>query len=464
MSRICDEDTIAAISTPLGEGGIGIVRLSGERALEIVEQIFSSPKNVHLHSVKTHTIHYGFIKDNREMIDEVLVSVMRAPRTYTREDVVEINCHGGMVPLRKVLELVLQRGARYAEPGEFTKRAFLNGRLTVDQAEAVLDIIKAKSDLSLEMSMEHLAGRFSQPIKEMKERLLDVLAKIEVAIDFPDYEEDLPSGEALNKELSELSEKLNYFLARGVDRRIIREGLDVAIIGKPNVGKSTLLNALLQENRAIVTPIPGTTRDRIEEWLEIKGIPFKIADTAGLRRSTDEIERIGAQQTIDAVNKADLTLFMVDVSAPLTEEDSAIAEEIDGKRSLLLLNKMDLRRKFTVEKAAQALFANVENILEISAKYGTSLEELKDKMVGLIWEGRLEKRDGLFLLNIREKDLLKRAKNALEGALSAVERGVTMDLLAVNIKEALDVLGELTGENLTEEVIDRIFSNFCVGK
>jgi tRNA modification GTPase len=314
-------DTIAAISTPLGEGGIGIVRLSGDRAIEIADEIFSSPKGIPLRSVPSHTIHYGFIKDNNIKIDEVLVSVMRAPKSYTREDIVEINCHGGMVPLRKVLELVLAKGARLAEPGEFTKRAFLNGRISIDQAEAVCDIIRAKTELSLSSALGRLEGRFSKPISEMKERLLDIMARIEVAIDFPDYEEETITKEELNKVLREVSDKIGYFLKYGKDGRIIHEGLKVAIIGKPNVGKSTLLNSLLQESRVIVTPIPGTTRDLIKEELEIEGIPFRVIDTAGLRHPKDVVEQIGVERSLEAAKGADLILFVVDISKPLTKED-----------------------------------------------------------------------------------------------------------------------------------------------
>jgi len=459
-----NEDTIAAISTPLGEGGIGIVRLSGRRAIEIVDRIFISPHGISLRNVPSHTIHYGFIQNEGMKIDEVLVSVMRAPKTYTREDVVEINCHGGIVPLRKVLELVLEKGARYAQPGEFTKRAFLNGRLSLDQAEAVLDIIRSKTELSLQFNLERLLGKFSKPIKELKEQLIDILARIEVAIDFPDYEEETLNREELAESLIEFSNLLEYFLERGKDGKIFKEGLAVAIIGKPNVGKSTLLNELLQENRAIVTPIPGTTRDIIEEELEIKGVPFRIIDTAGLRQSIDEIERISIERTLAAAERADLILFMIDASAPLTEEDLAIAKCIKNKRSLLLLNKVDLGKSFSKGEAAVKLGYSEENALEIAAKYSLGLEDLKEKMVELVWGGKLQQKEDVFLLNVREKDLLQRAQISLQEALTALKNGATWDLLAIDLKEALNTLGELTGENLTEEVIDRIFANFCIGK
>lgn len=468
MSRPLPDDTIAAISTPLGEGGIGIVRLSGPQALEIVEGVFHSPRGISLKEVPTHTIHYGFIIDpaTETRVDEVLVSVMRAPRTYTREDVVEINCHGGIIPLRRVLELALKQGARAAAPGEFTKRAFLNGRISIDQAEAVLDIIRAKTDLGLELSLERLEGRFSRPIKELRERLLGLLAGIEVGIDFPDYEEEaLPRGR-LRAGLEEALRQVEYFLNHGRDGRIIREGLEVAIVGRPNVGKSTLLNSLLQENRAIVTPVPGTTRDRIEGWIELEGVPFKLIDTAGVRevQNEDEVERIGVELALSAAEGADLILFMLNLSEPLAEEDGAIARRLRGKRTILLLNKLDLGRGFSVEEALRALRIEPEAILEISAKFGDGLEELKKGLVELVWEGRLEPREGLFLLNIREKDLLGRTREALQQALADARAGVTPDLLAIDLEEALEVLGELTGENLSEEVIERIFSDFCVGK
>jgi tRNA modification GTPase len=448
----------------LGEGGIGIVRLSGPQAVEIVDGIFHSPRGIGLKDVPSHTIHYGFIEDNGVKFDEVLVAVMRAPRTYTREDVVEIDCHGGIVPLRRVLELVLARGARAAEPGEFTKRAFLNGRISIDQAEAVLDIIRAKTDLGLELSMQRLEGRFSRPIRELRAKLLDLLAGIEVGIDFPDYEEEALPRERLQAELGEALQQVEYFLHHGRDGRLIREGLEVAIVGRPNVGKSTLLNALLQENRAIVTPVPGTTRDRIEEWVELEGIPFKLIDTAGVREVRDEVEQIGVELALEAAEGADLVLFMLDLGAPLAEEDRTIAQRLQGKRTILLLNKVDLGRSFTAEEAVQALGVEPEAVLEISAEFGEGLEEFKERLVGLVWEGRLERREDLFLLNIRERDLLQRAREALEGVLADAQEGATLDLLAVGLEEVLEILGELTGENLSEEVIDRIFSNFCVGK
>ena len=467
MSRpLLPGDTIAAISTPLGEGGIGIVRLSGPYAVEIVDRVFHSPQGTGLKEVPSHTIHYGFIVDPNDgtHIDEVLVSVMRAPRSYTREDVVEINCHGGIVPLRRVLELVLSQGARAAEPGEFTKRAFLSGRISIDQAEAVLDIIRAKTDLGLELSMERLEGRLSRPIKGLRMKLLDLLAGIEVGLDFPDYEEEALPRERLQTEIAEALHQVEHLLHHGRDGRLIREGLAVAIIGRPNVGKSTLLNALLRENRAIVTPVPGTTRDRIEEWVELKGIPFKLIDTAGVREVGDEVERLGVDLALEAAEGADLVLLVLDLGEPLTPEDRAIARRLWEKRTILVLNKLDLGRSFTAEEAIQALGMEPEAAVEISAARGDGLEELKGRLIELVWEGQLEPREGLFLLNIRERDLLQRAQETLKRALADVEAGVTLDLLAVDLEEALEILGELTGESLSEEVIDRIFSNFCVGK
>jgi len=450
----------------LGEGGIGIVRLSGPRAVEIVDRVFRSPKGISLKDVPSHTLHYGLIIDpaTGTRVDEVLVSVMRAPRTYTREDVVEINCHGGIVPLRRVLELVLKQGARAAAPGEFTERAFLNGRISIDQAEAVLDIIRAKTDLGLELSLERLEGRFSRPIKKIRAKLLGLLAGIEVGIDFPDYEEEALPREELIRDLENARRQVEYLLKHGRDGRIIREGLQVAIVGRPNVGKSTLLNALLQENRAIVTPVPGTTRDRIEEWVELEGVPFKLIDTAGVRQVQEDVERIGVELALKAAEGADLVLLMLDLGAPLTSEDRAIAARLRGKRTVLLLNKLDLGRNFTAEEALRALRIEPEAVLEISAEFGEGLEELKGKLIGLVWEGRLEPREDIFLLNIRERDLLQRAGEALKEVLANVREGATLDLLAVGLEEALEILGELTGENLSEEVIERIFSDFCVGK
>ncbi|HIC95412.1 TPA: tRNA uridine-5-carboxymethylaminomethyl(34) synthesis GTPase MnmE, partial [Candidatus Bipolaricaulota bacterium] len=446
-----DEDTIAAISTPLGEGGIGIVRLSGPEAVEIADGLFRSPRGLKLKEVPSHTIHYGFIVDpeSGKSVDEVLVSVMHAPRTYTREDVVEINCHGGIVPLRRVLELVLSRGARMAEPGEFTKRAFLNGRIAIDQAEAILDIIRAKTELGLELALERLEGRFSRPIKELRAKLLDLLAGIEVGIDFPDYEEEALPRERLLTGLREALQKVDHLLEHGRDGKLIREGLTVAIIGRPNVGKSTLLNSLLRENRAIVTPIPGTTRDRLEEWVELDGLPFKLIDTAGVREARDEVERLGVERALEAVEGADLVLLVLDLGEPLTPEDRVIARRLREKRTILVLNKLDLGQSFTAEEAAQALEVEPEAVVEISAARGDGLEELKKRLIELVWEGQLEPREGLFLLNIRERDLLQRTQEVLKRTLADVEARVTLDLLAVDLEEVLEVLGELTGESLT---------------
>lgn len=457
-------DTIAAISTPLGEGGIGIVRLSGPKAIQIVDGIFNSPHIQSLKGVASHTIHYGHIVDGKRWVDEVLVSVMKQPTTYTRQDVVEINCHGGMVPLREVLELVLAKGARHAEPGEFTKRAYLNGRLDINQAQAVLDIVRSKTELSLQVSLDHLDGKFTRPIKKLKEHLKNILARIEVSIDFPDYEADELDRAELWSELARIKLQLEGLLDKGKDGRILRKGLKTAILGKPNVGKSTLLNQLLQENRAIVTPFPGTTRDWIEEELEIGGIPFVMIDTAGLTEATSEVEKIGIKQAKKAYGRADLILFLVDASAPLSSEDRAIADNIKDKRAILLLNKIDLEREFTEEEAVCYLGDWFEEVIEISAKYSTGVDKLTGKMHALVWGRELEQKEDVFLLNVREKDLLRRAREILSGLIESHKNDHPVDLLAVDIREVLEILGELTGENLTEEVIDRIFSNFCVGK
>ncbi len=360
--------------------------------------------------------------------------------------------------------MILAKGARAAQAGEFTKRAFLNGRISIDQAEAVLDIIRAKTELGLELSLHRLTGRFSRPIKQIRAKLLDLLAGVEVGIDFPDYEAEALPRRELIASLEEALRQVEYFLQRGRDGRIIREGLKIAIVGRPNVGKSTLLNALLQENRAIVTPVPGTTRDRLEEWVELDGIPFKLIDTAGLREVRDEVERVGVELALSTVEGADLVLFMLDLSEPLDPEDRAIAEKLREKRTLLLLNKVDLGRSFSAAEAIQALGVDPKDVLELSAQFGEGLERLKKKLVGLVWEGRLDRREDVFLLNIREKDLLQRARQALERTLADAREGATSDLLAVGLEEVLEILGELTGENLTEEVLDRIFSAFCVGK
>ncbi len=452
------EDTIAAISTPLGEGGIGIVRMSGPQALMIAEAIFhpSGRFGVPLSHAASYTLHYGFIVAQGEKIDEVLVSVMRAPHTYTREDVVEINCHGGIVALRAVLDLVLEKGARLAEAGEFTKRAFLNGRISLDQAKAVLEIVRARTKLGLEAAVDQLSGRFFEAIAAIRERIGELLAEVEVEIDFPDVkaetEDALPA-------LIELSGRIAMLLTQGEQGRIVREGLTIAIIGRPNVGKSTLLNTLLVEERAIVTPIPGTTRDTVEEEAAIGGVPVRFIDTAGLREPTDLLEEEGVRRTRAAIERADLLLLILDRSVPLTKEDQRLLESEWEMPAILVLNKCDLPRKIgSIESDLCA------GTYEISAKSGKGVDRLTEGILDLLLGGQLPRRGAILLLDTWERDLLRRTKTLLDRTIDAVRTGCSLDMIAEELRAAYTVAGELQGIDVSEDILDRIFSRFCVGK
>lgn len=452
------EDTIAAISTPLGEGGIGIVRMSGPQALTIAEAIFhpSDSFRASLSHASSYTLHYGFIVAQGEKIDEVLISVMRAPHTYTREDVVEINCHGGIVALRSVLDLVLKKGARLAEAGEFTKRAFLNGRISLDQAKAVLEIVRAKTKLGLEAAVDQLNGRFSEAIAAIRERIGGLLAEVEVKIDFPDVEveteDTLPA-------LTELCDRIVMLLNQGDQGRIVREGLTVAIIGRPNVGKSTLLNTLLVEERAIVTPIPGTTRDTVEETAAIGGVPVRFIDTAGLHEPTDPLETEGVRRTRAAIERADLLLLILDRSVPLTKEDQRLLESDWETPAILALNKCDLPRK--IGSIESDLY---DGTYEISAKSGKGVDRLTRGILDLLLGGQLPSRGAILMLDTWERDLLRRSKTLLDRTIDAVRTGCSLDMIAEELRAAYTVAGELQGIDVSEDILDRIFSRFCVGK
>lgn len=451
------EDTIAALSTPLGEGGIGIVRLSGPEAIVLAEAVFRATNNeVALSQVPTHTLHHGFIVSEGKRIDEVLVSVMRAPRTYTREDVVEINCHGGILATRTVLDLVLKHGARLAERGEFTKRAFLNGRISLDQAQAVLDVVRAKTRLGLEAAVEQLGGRFSDAITGIREGIGALLAQIEVEIDFPDVEAETGAIFPATKELVNRIERL---LSQAEQGRIVREGFTVAIIGRPNVGKSTLLNALLTEERAIVTAIPGTTRDTVEEEAAVSGIPVRLIDTAGLREPGDAVEEAGIERTETAIARADLLLVILDRSTSLTAEDRRLLHRPWEKPTLLVLNKSDLPQ--VIEPTQPGSW---KGVYEISAKHGTGVDRLSQGILDLFLSGKVQSWGAILLLDTWERDLLRRAKGILDRAVEAVRAGHSADMIAEELRSAYVVTGELQGIDVSEDVLEHVFSRFCVGK
>ena len=449
-------DTIVAISTPLGESGIGIVRLSGPRAVRITEAIFRPARVILLSQVPTHTIHYGHIVSDGERVDEVLVSVMHPPHTYTREEIVEINCHGGIVATRAVLDLVLAHGARLAERGEFTKRAFLNGRISLDQAKAVADVVSAKTKLGLEAAVDQLGGRFSRAIAAIREDLAALLAEIEVEIDFPDVDTERPP---LLPRLLALSKRVHQLIAQGEQGRVVREGLTVAIIGRPNVGKSTLLNALLSEERAIVTEIPGTTRDTVEEGAVIKGIPVRLIDTAGLREPTDPVEAEGVKRAEDAVVRADLLLLVLDRSAPLTTEDRNLLARDWDRPLFLVLNKSDLPHR------VEPLEPRSNNpIYEISAKERIGIERLTKRILDSLVGGDLPTRNTVLLLDTWERDLLRRVDTSLTQAGDAVRGGLSPDMIGEELRDAYTITGELQGIDVSEEVLDQLFRRFCVGK
>ena len=457
-------DTIAAISTPRGEGGISIVRLTGPLAIPIAQRIFRSPSPSSLRKIKTHTIVYGHILDPKtsQIIDEVLLTVMKAPRTYTREDIVEINCHGGAACVQKVLELTLLAGARLAEPGEFTKRAFLNGRIDLAQAESVADIIRAKTDLTRQVAMNQLQGTMSKTVNQLRNQLIDILAEVEASIDFP--EEDLDFGDSieLSKRTQTVLTQLEDLLQTAEDGKILREGLSLAIVGKPNVGKSSLLNALLQEDRAIVTEIPGTTRDTIEEYANIRGIPIKLIDTAGIRETSDIIEYAGVKRSREWLERSDLLLVMLDASEPLTEDDRKLLELTKDKKSITVLNKIDLTELLDIEQI-QKLTPD-KPIVETSMLTGEGLEDLKTSILDSVIHGESISPDSAIITNVRHRDALRKAKIDIEHALSSLNAAMPPELVAVDLRGALDNLGLIVGETTTDDILDRIFSQFCIGK
>lgn len=452
-------DTIAAISTPRGEGGIGIIRISGDKSFEILERIFNT-KNPN-RDLGFYKFNYGFIHDNGKIVDEVMAVRMKAPKTYTCEDVVEINCHGGHLISEKVLELVLKNGARHAEQGEFTKRAFMNGRIDLSQAEAVMDIIHGKTEKSISLSLEQLRGDLRDKIARFKKALLDVTAHVNVVLDYPEEGIDDPLPSNLRENLENVYAEADRLISSYDKGKKIKEGIKTVIAGKPNVGKSTLLNSLLKEERAIVTHIPGTTRDVIEEIINIKGIPLVLTDTAGIRKTEDIVENIGVEKSKKFIENADLVLLVLDASRELESEDREVIEEIQNhnKKTIVLLNKIDLERKIELEEF------NLENILEISAKDNIGIEDMEERIYSYIVEENVEDSSEKFIItNIRHKTALEKTKDAIRNIFETIDAGMPMDLISVDLKEALDSLSEITGEISSEDILDHVFGNFCVGK
>lgn len=453
-------DTIAAISTANGEGGIGIVRISGDKALEIADKIFKSKNKKSMKEIESHTVTYGNIVDGDEVVDEVLTTVLKSPRSYTTEDMVEINCHGGYLVTHKVLETVLKNGARAAEKGEFTKRAFINGRIDLTQAEAVIDLIMAKTEKSISVSVDQLRGDLREQIAHLKKLLLDVSAHVNVVIDYPEEGIEEPIPEALVNNLKEVHNAANTLIKSYDKGKKIKEGIKTAIVGRPNVGKSSLLNALLKEERAIVTHIPGTTRDIIEEVININGIPLVLVDTAGIRKTEDIVENIGVEKSKEMIEKADMILFVTDSSMKETKEDLEIYEQIKGKNVIGILNKSDLNKMLDENS-----FNEIKNWVSISAKNSNGISEMEDEIYSYIIGNEVENSsEKLVITNIRHKSALEKTKISIENIFETIESGYPMDLVAVDLREALDSLSEITGEISTEDLLDHVFKNFCVGK
>ena len=449
------EDTIAAIATPTGEGGIGIIRLSGENSFDVLGKFFSNAKN-------EKGMYYGHIKNGDEIIDEAIVLVFKAPHSYTTEDVIEIQCHGGVVSLRKILNLCLEKGARMAEPGEFTKRAFLNGRLDLTQAEAVIDLIKAKTDKTFDVAVGQLEGKFSGKVKEIRKKLVDVLVNVTVNIDYPDEDIETLTYEKLAKDLESILSDIETMLATSSTGKIIRDGLRVSIIGKPNVGKSSLMNTLLKETRAIVTPIPGTTRDTIEEEISIRGIPVVITDTAGIRETTDEIEKIGIEKSKEAFNNSDLIILVLDSSRELDNEDLEIIEKIGERKAICLINKIDLDRKIKPEEIKEKLSNGV--IIETSMEDETGIDRIEEEIENTVYYGNKIKDERLLITNIRHENLLREAKSSINDALHGAKVRQALEFLEIDINHAYESLGLIIGEEVDDDIINEVFRRFCLGK
>ena len=459
------DDTIAAISTPSGRSGIGIVRLSGNEAIKIADRIFISPKNKKLRQTKSHRILFGYIIDpaNNEIADEVLVSIMKSPSTYTKEDIVEINCHGGVLPQRKILELVLAHGARLAEPGEFTQRAFINGRIDLTQAEAVLDVINALTDQSRKTAVAQLKGGLSERLAAIREELVDLTAFVEAHIDFPDEDIDALSLKDIKKKALKLQHSLKKMIDSSRYGVILREGLKTAIIGRPNVGKSSLLNALLQHDRAIVTEFPGTTRDVIEEYLNISGLPVKIMDTAGIREVKEIAEKEGVKRSLKAMEDADLVLLVLDGSEALHKTDRELIEKSGVKNTVIVINKCDLSRKINLKAEANLKPGTAGNIVRISAKKGTGLDGLKRRVTDTVLHGHSESSADV-VTNIRHVHALEKTLASINSFLQASAKGISPEFLSVELRDALDSIGEITGITTPDDILNRIFSSFCIGK
>ncbi|MBO3793974.1 MULTISPECIES: tRNA uridine-5-carboxymethylaminomethyl(34) synthesis GTPase MnmE [Bacillus] len=458
-------DTIAAISTPMGEGAIAIVRLSGPEAIQIADKIYKGPKGKTLSSVESHTIHYGHIVDrpSDRVVEEVMVSVLKAPRTFTREDVIEINCHGGIVTVNQVLQLALREGARLAEPGEFTKRAFLNGRIDLSQAEAVMDLIRAKTDRAMNVAMNQMEGRLSALVRRLRSEILETLAHVEVNIDYPEYDDvEEMTHQILVEKATAVKKEIETLLRTSEQGKILREGLSTVIIGRPNVGKSSLLNSLVHEAKAIVTDIPGTTRDVIEEYVNVRGVPLRLVDTAGIRETEDIVERIGVERSRQVLKEADLILLVLNYSEELSDEDVKLFEAVEGMDVIVILNKTDLEAKIDSERVRE--LANGRPVVTTSLLKEEGINDLEEAIQSLFYTGAIESGDLTYVSNTRHISILQQAKRAIEDALSGIEQDVPIDMVQIDLTRCWELLGEIIGDSVHESLIDQLFSQFCLGK
>ncbi|MEX3624467.1 tRNA uridine-5-carboxymethylaminomethyl(34) synthesis GTPase MnmE [Viridibacillus arvi] len=458
-------DTIAAISTPMGEGAIAIVRLSGDEAVAIADRVFHTPSRKKLSTQPSHTIHYGHLKEpeSGEVVEEVMLSMMKGPKTFTREDVVEINCHGGIVSVNRVLQLVLKNGARLAEPGEFTKRAFLNGRIDLSQAEAVMDLIRAKTDRAMNVALGQMDGKLSRLIGELRQALLETLAQVEVNIDYPEYDdvEEMTIPLMLEKSTWVMKE-IEKLLQTSSQGKILREGLSTVILGRPNVGKSSLLNSLVQENKAIVTDVAGTTRDIIEEYVNVRGVPLRLVDTAGIRETEDIVERIGVERSRQVLKEADLILLVVNYGDELTEEDERLFETIQNMDYIVVVNKTDLPQQIDLARV-QALAGN-RKVVTTSLLKEEGVTELEEAIAALFFEGSLEAGDMTYVSNARHIALLHQAHSTIKDAIEAAHAGVPVDMIQIDVTRTWELLGEIIGDTVQESLINQLFSQFCLGK
>ncbi|MFD0716175.1 tRNA uridine-5-carboxymethylaminomethyl(34) synthesis GTPase MnmE [Paenibacillus sp. GCM10027626] len=456
-------DTIAAISTAVGEGGIAVIRVSGPDAVTAASRVFRSKTNIA--EAPSHTVHYGHIVDPEtgEIVEEILLTLMRGPRSFTAEDVVELSTHGGVVAVKRVLELLLrQKEIRLAEPGEFTKRAFLNGRIDLTQAEAVIDLIRSKSDRAFSIAMKQAQGTLSRKVKDLRHRLVELLAHIEVNIDYPEHDVAEMTNAFIRDHCNQACAEIDGLLKTASEGKILREGIVTAIVGRPNVGKSSLLNALVQENKAIVTDIPGTTRDVIEEYVTLGGIPLRLLDTAGIRETADIVEQIGVERSRSAIEEADLVLFVLNASEPLQAEDLQLLEQVKGKQAVVIFNKTDL--PIQIDRAEVERVFSADLIVDMSVLEEKGLDRLEKVIMDLFFGGQLESADLTYVSNVRHISLLRAARQSLVDAMEATELGIPIDIVQIDIRSAWEQLGEVIGDSVGESLIDQIFSQFCLGK